>query len=272
MEYNEKVYEFSEIPRLTPAQEKSPFASFYYSPVEKPVPEVMRCIGEQQLPVGSALNFSDIERVFRPEGDSLENGWCILPDGTGYSYVVTEMPEVTPAIEQWWNQWIMDPDYDYLNYRIWMPGLHISHGMPIVENMGWGVSQIQMLQPLFPPQLNLSAPPQILDDRFLGAIGTSGCSNILDRPEDKEYTILISCIKRFGQGVKVQTIGYMGVKWENGHLVKMHDADPGKLRLFITHNAYEFRRKALLAPKLYQMATALPNCGLNPNVKPPVKL
>ncbi|MCD8151936.1 MAG: hypothetical protein LUD71_02445 [Clostridiales bacterium] len=222
------------------------------------------------MPVEEAVDFSQIERLFGTEGDSLCNGWCILPDGTGFSHVRIEMPKVTPEVEEWWHKWSMDPDYDYLNYRIWMPSLHLSHAMPIVENLGWGMSRIQMFQPIFPQMMNLSALPSELDSRFFGVIGSSGYSTLLKGSSEVEYTALISCLKRLGEGLQVQAVGYMGMKWEGNGLVKAHDADPERTCLFVTHNAYEFTRKADLAPRLYEFANPLPNQGLHPNVRPPV--
>ncbi len=270
MTFDDSAYRFLHVPPLTEEQGESPFAKFYYVPVPAPAPEVMASIGAQQLPETDALDFEKIETLFRSESDSVKNGWCIRPDGTGYSMVTTEMPLVTPEMEAWWTKWFLDPSYDWLNYRIWMPGLHVSHAMPIIENLGWGNVSIEMFQPLSPGQLGLSASPKALDSRFLAAIGSSGRCRTSDSEASYDYNVLLSVIKCGKQGLKVHTVNYMGVKWDSGHLIKMHDADSAKLRLFVTHNAYEFRRKALLLPELYAYAQSLPNQGLNPDVKPPV--
>lgn len=272
MEFNDHVYRFEDLPPLSDHDAQSPFAQFYYVPVSKPAPAVVQAIGPDQLDPAYCIDFENIDKLFSPDGNNLKNGWCIRPDGTGYSLIATDMPNATPEMEKFWMQWIMDPDYDYLNYRTWMPGLHISHAVPILENLGWGVSRIEMLQPLPPPLLGLSRPPQLLDPSFVGTIGSSGRSTLADHPEDQDYTILINCIKRTDTGLRVYSLCYMGMMWQAGQLVKMHDADPAKLRLFATHNAYEFHRKAELMPEVYAFSESLPNHGLNPNVKPPVKL
>lgn len=269
MVFDDRAYRFEEIPELTAEQKKSPFARFYYEPVERPRPEVLAAIGSEQMDCAEALPFAQIERLFRPGSEDLKTGWCIMPDGTGYSHVITEMPDMTPEMVMWWTGWIMDPDHDYLNYRIWLPGLHRSHATPVIENLGWGFSEVYMERPLLPPALNLSAPPRELDPDFVFSIGSSGRSNPIGAPEDTEYTLLINCIKRVGAGIRAHTVGYMGVKWENGALIKMHDADPAKQRLFATHNAYEFHREGVLAPKIYEVAKNMPNMGLNPDVKRP---
>ena len=272
MKFDDRVYQFDAVPPLSSEDLKSPFARFYQVPVMAPAPAILAAIGPEQLDISNVLAFSKIEWLFRPESTALKNGWCILPDGTGYSLITTDMPGVAVEEEQWWPQWIMDPDFGYLNYRIWMPGLHVSHGTPIVEDLGWGASEVQMFQPLFPQLLGLSAEPKTLDPAYVGMIGSSGRSNLQGHPEQMDYTVLINCVKQTETGLRVQSVCYMGVKWQDGRLVKVHDVDPAKQRLFATHNAYEFQRKAQLLPELYAFSASMPNHGLNPNVRLPIKL
>ena len=253
-------------PPLTPAQEKSPFAQFYYEPVNNPSDELLAAI-ETQMPVEEALDFKDIERIFLDE-PGIRNGWCILPDGTAFSSIETKMPDVTPENEAWWGQWMMDPAYDYLNYRIWMPGLHVSHAMPIIEDLGWGTVAITMFQPLFPPVLLKGKDPKELNENFIMVMGASGYNVPVDDPDgEKFYSVLISCVKKDGEGIKVQTVNYIGMKWEDGKLVKVHDVDPVLSQLFFAHNVYEFHHKKEIAKKLYDAAEELPNRGLNSEIR-----
>lgn len=252
------AYDFTDIPRLNEEQSKSPFAKFYYEPVNKPAPEVLAAIGETQLDPALALPFSEMEKIFLPDGASCKNGWCMLPDGTGFSSIITKMPDVTPEMEQWWGGWFAAPDYDYVNYRTWLPGLHRSHEMPITENLGWGFVNISMAQPVMPSMLNLSAAPEQLDPNFIDFKGSSGYSRPDGQPEAEPYYIAIfNCIKHMGRGLQVHTVAYSGMGWRDGTLVKFHDADPDRVRLFAMHNAYEFGRKAVLLPKLYEYAKTL---------------
>ncbi len=221
----------------------------------QPAPEILATIGPEQLPPALALPFDELEKVFLPEPAPARSGWCMLPDGTGFSSITTKMPLVTTEMEAWWGTWFARPDYNYLNYRIWLPGLHKSHAMPITENLGWGFVNINMVQPILPDMLKLSKKPEELDPAFLFLRGSSG----LNRPEgepDAEpyYTIILNVAKRFEGGIRVQTLAYSGMAWVDGGIRKMHDADPDKVRLFAMHNAYEFNREALLIPKLFARA------------------
>lgn len=252
------AYDFTNIPELTEQQSKSPYAKFYYEPVNKPAPEVLAGIGETQMDISKALPFSEMEKVFLPGPEPCGNGWCMLPDGTGFSSIITRMPDVTLEMEKWWSSWFAAPDYDYVNYRIWLPGLHRSHEMPITENLGWGFVNITMAQPVMPSMLNLSAEPEKLDENFIGFMGSSGFSRPYGQPDAQPYYIaILNCIKHMEKGIKVQTLAYSGMGWKDGTLVKFHDADPDKVRLFAMHNAYEFGRKAVLLPKLFEYAKTL---------------
>lgn len=252
------AYDFTSVPPLTAEQEKSPYARFYYEPIERPAPEVYAAIGETQMDPSLALPFSDLEKVFLPDAAPSVNGWCMLPDGTGFSSITTKMPEVTLEMEKWWGGWFAAPDYDYLNYRTWLPGLHKSHAMPITENLGWGFVNISMAQPVMPQMLGLSAAPEELDPNYISFMGSSGFSRPDGQPEAEPYYIaILNCIKRLGSGLQVQTVAYSGMGWRDGTLVKLHDADPDKVRMFAMHNAYEFGRKAVLLPKLFEYSKTL---------------
>ena len=81
-----------------------------------------------------------------------------------------------------------------------------------------------------------------------------------DEPEAEPYYItILNCIKHFDEGIQVQTLAYSGMTWSDAEntLVKAHDADPDRVRLFAMHNAWEFNRKAELLPKLFARAKEL---------------
>lgn len=270
MRINCNKQEVSTLPLLSSDQKTSPFAQYYYVPITDPVSEVISVIAGRQMNPALALPFSEIERLFLPDSMPAKNGWCVLPDGTGFSVVCTNMPLVTPEMEKWWNAWFVDPAYDYLNYRIWMPGLHFSYGSPIVENLGWGLVGLKIEKLLFPNDLRLSRPPEKLDPKYIHIIACCGNCTPIDEPDTESICyLLIHCFKQSGKGIQIQTINYMGIKWENGVSIKVHDVDPDQLHLFALHSAYEYHRMSVLLPKLYTYAQTLPNHGLNPSALHP---
>jgi len=240
-------------PPLTPEQEQSPFARFYHEPIEDPVPAVLAAVGEEQMDPALALPFAEVEKVFLPRTEPIRNGWCMLPDGTGFSSITTMLPGATPEMETWWwKSFVMNPADDWLGYKVWFPGLHVSHGRPLTEDLGWGVVGIHMVQPFTPETLGLSAPPEALDPNYVLALGSSGYNQRIDDENDPPYYIaLLNVFKRTTGGLRVQSVTWSGMGWQDGTLKKMHDADPEKVRMFAMHNAYEYHRHGMLLPRVY---------------------
>ena len=257
------AYNFEIIPELTEEEKKSPYASFYYIPVGKPLPHIYEAIQPgRQMDPALAINLEDpedVKKMFLPEGIPCKNGWCVMPDGTGFSAIETPMPEVTPEIDDWWFSWFTASD---LNYKIWLPKLHFRHKSPIYEDLGWGPLYLTSMKQLTPEMLGIKNPKE-LDPDFIGMQAPSLECVSADNPDaPTHYAILIHCIKRMeGGGIRFQTLVYTGVKWEDGKLVRMipenETVDPERVRLFATHNAYEFARKAEILPGLYKLSKTL---------------
>jgi len=252
------LYEFKDLPPLTQEQQQSPYARFYRVPVQAPPPEIMAGLGERQMDPALALPADKLRQVFSPGEPPTPCGWCIMPDGTSYSRVLTRMPGVTPEMEAWWHRWSIAPDYDFLHYCIWLPGLHKSHAMPIVEDLGWGFISLGLVQEVRPDMLGLSARPEELDPSFIRFHCIAGVSLPEGEPDAEPYYITLShCFKRTRDGIQVLTQAYHGLCWQDGGFRKMHDADPDRVRVFLMHNAWEFRREALLLPEIFAFSATL---------------
>jgi len=257
------VYDFENIPELTEDEKKSPYADFYYIPVGKPPPHVMEAVapGRQMDPAlaVSLENPSDISMLFSPEGIKCKNGWCVLPDGTGFSAIETLMPDITPELEKWWIKWFLSDD---LHYRIWMPSLHFGHGETIFEDLGWGPLHLHTLGHLSPSSLGVEDPEE-LNPGFVSFQAPVFKYILADDPDAApNYGILIHYISLMEcGGIKFQTLVYSGVTREDGKLVRMipegGTVDPERVRLFATHNAYEFARKVEIVPGLYERSKTL---------------
>ena len=166
--YNRKL------PELSEEQKKSPYAGFYYDPIEDPPEEILNCLTGQPMNPEFSLDFDDLVKVFLPDSLPADNGWCLRKDGTGYSVVRTFMPGITEQMEKWWYGWFPDPGYDYLNYKIWMPGWHESHGVPLIEDVGFGPMEIHSGGFMDHRILNLPKGPKELDPDYLHCVVSSG--------------------------------------------------------------------------------------------------
>ena len=252
---SKEIYKSRVLPELTDEQKLSPYAPIYYKKTSDPDEQVLKALGLIPIDDKMALDDKSIYLAFLPEAMPCDNGWCIRADGTGYSTVRIIMPGVTPEIEKWWYGWFKDPGFDYLNYKIWMPGWHKSHSSPLIEDVGWGYLKIYSDGFGTESMLNIDGSAVEMDPDFMHAVVSSGISIPEDDPEgEKIYNSIIKIYKKHGTGIQVQAFNYLGVRINEGRFEKMHDADPDKVRMFAWHNAYECHRMGQILPELYKIA------------------
>ncbi len=70
------------------------------------------------LRAGDGLN-----RLLEPGHLAVENGYCALPDGTGYTTSLTRFPGATGQMFRWWFWW---HSVEAARYTLWFPWNHIS--------------------------------------------------------------------------------------------------------------------------------------------------
>jgi len=256
------AYEFKNIPELTEEEKQSPYAQFYYEPILPPPPEILEAIqpGKPMDP-SLALAPQDIGKLFIPGSLKTDNGYCLLPDGTGFSIIHTQSPESTPEMEKWWWPWMTSSDYDYLNYKIWMPSLHFSHAIPIYEDLGWGPLKLHPVKLAKAEDLDLPGLPRDLNPDYFTLVGAAIRAES-DTGDEQPYNGTLVHYMTFGEkGLDVITCVWSGVHILDGKPVRMIEEDekvnPEHVRLFATHNAWEFTRKHQLLPKLYEFSKTL---------------
>lgn len=256
------AYEFKHIPELTDDERASPYARFYYEPILPPAPEILAAIQPgKQIDPSLALAPQDIGKLFTPGSLQVDNGYCLLPDGTGFSIIHTRAPDTTLEMERWWVTWFMCSDYNYLNYKIWMPSLHFTHGTPIWEDLGWGPVRIYIVKPVKPAELNLPGSPKELNPDFLILVGAAA-RIVPDTAGERPYCATLVHYLTFGvKGLDVFTCVWSGIHILDGKPVRMigedERVDLEYVRLFACHNAWEFTRKHQLLPKLYAFSKTL---------------
>jgi len=250
------AYEFTHIPDLTEEEKTSPYARFYYEPILPPESQVLAAIQpDNQIHPSLALAPRDLYKLFIPGSLEIDNGYCVIPDGTGFSIIHTRAQDTTLEMEKWWGNWFSSSDYNYLNYKIWMPSLHFSHAMPIYEDLGWGPVKIHASHGTTPDDLNLPAPPKELNSDFHRMV--CGCFTIVpDDPNNKTYyATLVHYVTLGDNGMDTITCVWSGIHIIKGKperkISQNETVDPEYVRLFACHNAWEFARKTQLLPKLY---------------------
>lgn len=251
MDYK-KIYLEKIKPELTDEQKQSPYAHLYDLPMKEPAKKIMEALTGETMDENLALDFDSLYKMFEKDEMPKDNGWCIRKDKTGYSSIRTILPDVTPELLKKWYGWFKNDDYDYLNYKIWMPGWHKSHANPLIEDVGWGNIEIHSDGFSDHTILNLPDEPQKMDSNFLHAIVSSGyCFPEGKQDEEPMWNTIVKVYKRNGNGIEILGLNYIGLKIENNSFIKIHDADPEKVRLFAIHGAYESQRMNELIPRIF---------------------
>lgn len=116
---------WAEMAKLTPEQEKAPYAHFYYRPAPEFEPWNQKVLEQgSSLRPEDAILAENISDMLHPERIKAESGYCVLPDGTGYVAVLHRWPGITMDMYNFWNDWWTKEDSE-TRYKIWCPGKHV---------------------------------------------------------------------------------------------------------------------------------------------------
>jgi len=253
------VYDFKQIPKLTAEEKKSPYARFYDEPVLPPAREIVAAVQpDKQIDPSLALAAEDLQKLIMPGTLKADNGYCLMPDGTGFSVIRTKSPGLTVEMEKFWDDWSVATEHNYVNFKIWLPGLHFMHSNVIWENLGWDSVNLHTVNIIKP--FEASSWPKELNPDFYAFQG--GAYAVVRDGVAKPFWITIVHYKTLNKhGEEDITCVWSGILVINGSAVRMIDksekVDVEKVRLIACHVAWEAARKAQLLPKVYAYSQTL---------------
>ncbi len=109
---------------LSPEERAKPYAKYYYLPPAPPAAHHAEMMADlKPLDPAKADRIQDLNNLLSPGYTEGENGYCVLPDGSGYVALRHPMPGGTPEMIDWWFAWHALED---LRYKIWYPEMHIA--------------------------------------------------------------------------------------------------------------------------------------------------
>lgn len=269
---HEAYRDFENLPPLRPDEAESPFAKFYYVPVEMPSQEILDGIDmDHQMDPAKALRIDEVEKLFQKGYDEVENGWCVMPDGTGYSAVKIDMPDVTAQ------ELMPFQIYGHMNnlqYKTWLPKMHLQQGDFTIENFGWGpllFHQRQLMAengidpsmvnpadmtPQKLAQLSMRAcgveieDPKAVDPDFIALVGGPVYTIDVLTGDRNDLTMLTNIREKNG-GLELRVRVWLGMHNIGGKAVRKipegESVDPMKVLAIATHNAFEWTRANTIA-------------------------
>ncbi len=277
MSYKELITEenfgiYAKIPSTTLTEEErqsTPYSRFFDLPLNLPPEETIRALlPGNEIDPSDAILPEECNKLFAPGYLACENGYCVLPQGFGFSAVKIDMPEVRPEMLGFWFPWILDT----VQYKAWLPDMHLESSVVMkdgnsvhvaTENLGWG-PKLPLLGAGFQltPEIVGVPNPTECDPDFINFMG--GASPIIEAgasldSEPEGWLTMVNYVRRKGDGLEWRVRTWMGVDYENGeYIIDPPDSNAvpliDRVRMMACHNAWEWNRMAALLPAAYHFA------------------
>lgn len=241
---------------LTEEERKSPYAKYFAGKPAEPDPDVREAIKPNRaIDPARATMPGDVAELVKNCGKrEVENGYCVMPDGTGYATILTRNYDTTPEVEKVFESY--NPEGD-LGYKIWFPGAHIRHLKDgAIEDMGAGIMKINFYSPL---PLTVFGIKDIkrLDPDAIGFMGGGGRFKKLNDGDDVAFSYManIHYTRRVGRGYEMRSIFWNGMRVVDGKLEV--SLNPGQvitveqMRIVAAHCAFEFANSRAVTLQWY---------------------
>lgn len=223
-------YNPKDLPKLKPEDERKPEAKYYYEGRT----ELTDSYLIESIKPDHPIDYKDVwypqdfSRLLAPNCEAPTVGYCLLPEGVAYSCAVTEMPNITLEMDNWFFQWMMG-DSD-IRYKIWYPGSHGAHYEDLaIEDFGDGM--VDILMGKRPSLKNLGIPKNYteVNPTLIKIMGRNSRMRLQseDLNGDKGYSSMVHVVrKRAGGGLTRWSFSYTGAHILNGQLaVKLTPLD-----------------------------------------------
>ncbi len=112
-------------PKTTLKKEQldSPFADIFERPQADVSDEQLEALNSEPCNPQLAMPIEKRSNLFLSGDQSVEIGYCAMPDGTGFVANRTFFPDATPEMFDWWFTWHPMED---IRLAMWLPNAHIA--------------------------------------------------------------------------------------------------------------------------------------------------
>ena len=225
------------------------------------------------LPIGSLLEFLRV----KDEKETVENGYCIGPDGHSYIVCTEYYPEFTVPMMVWWFQFLNHHPKDMpigvgnLRYKIWCPADHWNHGLldPDDPNSGLFINEtldlgagtmerIEVINRSYTEE-DIGLTPEMakaMKDAGYAWMGGKGYGHGLPGGMG------INIFKPVPEGgIKWSSIGWGGYQMKHGKPVELLGVNPptyAEMKRELSHNIAERRHLHTFLGELYAVQSRKP--------------
>ena len=257
---------------LTDEEKALPYAKYYYKDMA-PIPEEdLAAVNAGPIDPKDALPVSEAARLLDDGYLPVENGFCVMPDGTGFAATKVFMPGVTTEMIDWWFNW---HPLVGLRYAIWCPIAHVtvsaktpeghkdSSGVPLhVRNIGkihypvegFDIAGAQPIEIAFYDPEVLGITKEMIDNSSMTTFEIGTCTNQTPRTP---INILFHAIREVPGGIEYRSRYWLKCTIKDGKPVKSGFPIPTKSQLYYMarcnciHSLTEYNNLASILPSLY---------------------
>jgi phloretin hydrolase len=265
---------------LTENEKAKPYSKYFYRDPVLPAPDRLAALNKPMDP-SKALPIEDINSLLDPGYHEVEDGWCVLSNGTGYVACHELMPGVTVDMINWWFAW---HGLENLRYKIWWPQGHygVSLSDPdrakvldpkrsltekfqglthyVTEDVGAGGAESIAIS--FMTEEKMGFDMNRFKTPHVGTIiAANGISRPLNPPREMEEikgscAVMLHFVREIPNGIEMRTRFWMGYHIMSkkprlfiGDDERISDLVPRGVAL---HHVYEFTNLVSFLPELYK--------------------
>jgi phloretin hydrolase len=256
------------------------YAKYFYKSPVLPAPDKLTALDKAMDP-SKALPLKDINSLLEPGYHEVEDGWCVLSNGTGYAACHEIMPGITLDMINWWFAW---HGLENLRYKIWWPQGHyaISLSGPdrakvldpkrsltekfqglthyVTEDAGAGEAERIAISFMTPEKMGFDM------GRFKSpSVGTVIAANGISRPLNPSRgieeakgscAVVLHFVREIPDGIEMRTRFWMGYHIMNKKprlFIEDGDRIPDSVPKGIAiHHLHEFANLVSFLPELYK--------------------
>ena len=257
-------------PVITEDEKKVDYSELFFKPLPEVDPALIAELGTAPVAPERITQLKERNDILKPGYLEVENGYSVLPDGTGVVATKVEMPGVTPEMIDWWFCWHGLKD---LRYKIWCPTQHYAihvHEKDFAQRMdqslslkerNWGTTDVVHEDVGFGPQamhLNFKSPIDYgYDPEMIKNVDVLVSATVTD-PETGHGMVTFShCVRKIPGGVEYRSHYWQGMGFDESGKEMVVGTPPGGfqpdiLRNTALHSLLEYTNLAIILPQLYE--------------------
>ncbi|OON95756.1 MAG: hypothetical protein ATN36_07465 [Epulopiscium sp. Nele67-Bin005] len=256
---------------LTQSHKDIPYSKYLQKAMTKIPQEDLDFINKGPVDPKKALSIVNAKEMLNDGYLEIENGYCVMENGTGFSASKVFMPNVTPKMIDWWFNWHVLED---VRYKIWCPVGHVgisakephlhldSSNIPLNQrNIGRthypiegfdikGATQVEIK--FYPPSV-LGITPHMFKNSSIATFEIATCKNV---SPNIPINVFFHAIREVEGGIEFRSRYWGRYTIKNNKIAKSNIPLPKNITLALArnnciHSLIEYNHLSAILPHIY---------------------